>query len=120
LCHTIGDKKISEFELRENATSQYRVLEPQIPERWMPSSIFGHGAHEEISCENCHVGVRNSTKTSDVLLPKIEGCRDCHVEHPEIGRITSNCILCHSYHDSTPMPVDRKRTVQEILGGLGL
>lgn len=120
LCHAVDDRAISEFEAREKAVSKFDIVKPQIPDRWMPRAIFSHGAHEEVRCVDCHSGVLQSTRTADVLLPKIDNCRTCHVQHPEVGKITSDCVLCHSYHDSLPMVADRKRAIPDILVGLNL
>lgn len=35
-------------------------------------------------------------------MPKIETCRSCHAgSHPESQKITSNCGMCHGFHDVT-------------------
>ena len=95
--------------------SQYEVMAPNMPARWMPAATFSHGAHEEARCESCHSNVRDSIDTKDVLLPGIATCRQCHADqtlHPKVG---SDCTLCHSYHDSLEMPADKKRTIKEIV-----
>jgi len=125
LCHGVGNNKAPSAEIKDRALSFFTVLKPQIPERWMPKSIFSHGSHEEVSCEECHSGVRESELTADVLLPKIETCKDCHAEisrtgHPEKGKVSGDCITCHSYHDSQPIPAERKRPIKDIVAGLKL
>lgn len=88
----------------------------------MPEAIFSHGAHEEVKCESCHEGARTSSKTSDVLLPKVESCRTCHSAlggpHPTGGHSTvrSDCIMCHSYHESLLMDLGKKHTIEDIVG----
>jgi predicted CXXCH cytochrome family protein len=121
LCHEVSKRDVSEDQLREEASSQYEILKPQIPEIWMPESIFSHGAHEEVSCESCHAGARTSEKTSDVLLPRVDSCRECHSSlgdsHPRGGHSTvkSDCIMCHSYHDSLLMSLDKKHSIEDIV-----
>jgi predicted CXXCH cytochrome family protein len=68
--------------------------------RWFTSSVFGHDAHRGMKCVECHAMVKDSTLTSDVLLPDAAKCVDCH--HPG-GRgnlaASNNCVTCHVYHD---------------------
>ena len=43
-----------------------------------------------------------SKLSSDVAMPTIAKCRDCHGgSKPAEGKVTSNCLLCHGFHDST-------------------
>lgn len=116
LCHDVSKKSDEPGSLKVSA---YEVIKPEIPTRWMPASIFDHGAHEEVLCESCHKGVRQSENTSDVLMAGKEACVDCHYETDVHGKVESNCITCHSYHDSLPYDYDKKRSIHEILYSLG-
>lgn len=120
LCHDVSERPQSEAELGEAAMSKFAVLKPNIPKVWMPAAIFGHGAHEEIKCEECHGGVRDSQKTADVLLPRLENCQNCHAQHPAPGNASGDCITCHTYHDSLDLPSSRKREIRSILADLKL
>lgn len=120
LCHAVSERRLPEAQLREQGKSRFEVLKPQIPARWMPASTFSHGSHEEAQCESCHTGVRQSARTADVLLPKIETCRECHSQHRVVGKVTSDCVMCHSYHESQTMPDERKRPINEIVARLKL
>jgi hypothetical protein len=115
LCHDVSEKT----NLDDSALpSHFEVVKPNVPERWLPESLFGHGAHEEIDCLSCHQDVRSSEKTTDVLLPKIETCRACHIGTDEPGKVRSDCITCHSYHDSEPLSAGSKRKIEEIVRSL--
>jgi hypothetical protein len=71
-----------------------------IPNRWLMHGEFQHDSHRAIECVACH-DVRNSSETTDILLPSIANCRSCHGS----GALSSNaqvradCVLCHTYHD---------------------
>ncbi len=68
--------------------------------RWMPNAHFDHNAHKQSKCANCH-DVARSKSSSDVAMPKIEVCRKCHGgSRPESGKVTSNCLLCHDFHQA--------------------
>lgn len=112
LCHETGMKPDSE---QTDEKSHYKVTKPEIPDVWFTAAKFNHGAHEEISCESCHGKTRESTKTSDVLLPKIETCKECHTQERKQGMIQSDCVLCHSYHDMKPIHYNNKREISDYL-----
>ena len=68
-----------------------------IPTRWLPHSRFNHDAHRMLACTECHKA-RESQETTDVLLPSIATCRECHRDS---GGARSRCVECHLYHDKT-------------------
>ena len=76
-----------------------------IPTRWMPYARFSHRPHRGIAaCVDCHAGAARSIETTDVLLPGIALCRNCHGPQPRGTRAaaagaTTQCISCHDYHD---------------------
>jgi len=72
-----------------------RVAATAIPARWLPHSVFDHGAHRPLTCTECHKATV-STETTDVLLPSIAVCRECHRQG---GGARAGCVECHSYHD---------------------
>jgi hypothetical protein len=71
-----------------------------IPVRWMPRAEFDHEAHREMTCTACHTEIPKSRQTSDVNLPGIELCRQCHKQAgPAARNAEGRCFECHSYHD---------------------
>ncbi len=76
--------------------------------RWFPHSRFRHDSHRLLDCTQCH-DARSSRLTSDVLLPGIANCRNCH-NNPasdrslSAGSARTDCVECHAYH-----PADQKR-----------
>ncbi|HMG05068.1 MAG TPA: cytochrome c3 family protein [Chthoniobacterales bacterium] len=85
-------------EVKMPANSAPVITPPVLVDRWMPQARFNHAKHVSVNCEECH-NVRNSSKTSDVLMPNKATCVACH--SPETKKIASNCITCHAYH-ATP------------------
>ena len=71
-----------------------RIAPTAIPNAWLPQARFAHAVHQQSKCEFCHKEVGTSIKTSDLSLPKIEVCRECHT--PRRAAVT--CTLCHAYH----------------------
>jgi hypothetical protein len=78
----------------------WRVAPIRANRSWMPHARFDHRAHGQVKCADCH-DVANSKKSSDVAMPAIAKCRECHGgSKPVEGKLTSNCLLCHGFHDS--------------------
>lgn len=74
-----------------------QVAPTAIPSRWLPHSVFDHGAHRPLACTECHKATM-SKETTDVLLPSVAVCRECHRER---GGARTGCVECHVYHDKT-------------------
>lgn len=86
----------------------------KITSRWMPLSHFSHDSHRVLRCDACHEGAEKSTKSSDVLMPGIKSCRECH--NPSVG-VKSECVDCHRYHDrSREHGLEGKKSLAEALG----
>jgi hypothetical protein len=69
--------------------------------RWMPKASFDHRAHASTKCADCH-DVAFSKTIDEVAMPTIDNCRQCHGgSQPQLRKVTSNCMLCHAFHDAT-------------------
>lgn len=87
--------------------------------RWYPHSRFRHDSHRMLDCTQCHVGAPNSERTSEVLLPDITNCRQCHDSRPGASA-RSDCIECHSYHPAAgKKEFHGKLSVEQVLGASG-
>jgi hypothetical protein len=115
LCHVITEKSGETEDILSPKLSKYAVVPPHIPDTYMPDALFDHGAHQEISCESCHAGVRKSEETMDLHLPGVDNCRQCHSQGEESDKVASDCISCHSFHDPLIMDEPRKREIEKIL-----
>ncbi len=115
LCHSYKEKP----ELLQTSTnSHYEVLKPGVPNVWFTAARFSHGAHEEFTCESCHEKTRESTQTSELLLPGKKMCQDCHASGRRQGYVSSDCVECHSYHDSLGFPHEKKQDIASYIKGL--
>jgi len=89
------------------------------PMRYMKNGWFDHAAHKTESCESCHAAPKSS-KASDLLLPGISSCRDCHGGEKAKADVPSSCALCHSYHAGDGAPwvsadAIRDKTVAKVI-----
>ena len=77
------------------------ITRPVTIDRWMPHAQFNHAKHTNVSCETCHNALA-SRETSDILMPAKATCTSCH---SPAGKVVSDCITCHTYHDRGGGPV---------------
>jgi nitrate/TMAO reductase-like tetraheme cytochrome c subunit len=97
-CHTVTDAT-SPGELMTTPTG----FRP----RWFTAARFDHDAHRDLGCQSCHVGVKESEKTSDLLLPDVntaaagsQTCVQCHLAESTGQRgAPAACATCHNFHD---------------------
>jgi len=115
LCHQIAE--LSDTEGDSYFLSNYEVSDPGVPEVWMPKARFNHSVHTTVDCLSCHKDVYESTQTSDVLLPGVATCQECHSSFAKRGRVVSECVMCHSFHDSLPVDKETHEAVRSIIFG---
>lgn len=95
-CHEVSEPK------SENATPEIKGV--KTPDRWMVLGKFNHDLHRKgVTCIDCH-NVTTSQLTSDLNLPSIKSCLECH--SPK-GGIDDRCIRCHAYHNGQPVALPK-------------
>ena len=92
----------------------FHVEPPRIPGAWLGRAHFSHQSHEMLGCLQCHTQASTSVATSDVMLPGIASCRECH--NPRAGA-PSDCTTCHIYHEPTPYIEGGSLSIEEFTGG---
>jgi hypothetical protein len=86
--------------LRSNAGGLPEIAPAFIASRWLQHAEFDHRAHRMMSCAACHSRTTESHDTSDILLPGIATCRQCHREGGASKEVAEGrCFECHRYHD---------------------
>lgn len=88
----------------------YRIHPVAFPERYVRHGWFDHRAHAAQSCGSCHQAAR-SNAASDLLIPGLATCRNCHGGERTSKAVASPCAMCHSYHarPGAPAMVVRQR-----------
>ncbi len=104
-----GDCHIAAADAEKDARGRtvWRVEGALLQRHWMPKSFFEHGPHFAMDCVGCHEATA-SKESSDVLMPRIEICQDCHLgEQAGATTASSECLACHGFHidDYGPMSV---------------
>jgi len=93
------------------------VAKSNLTARWLSHARFDHHAHRMMTCSACHANTLNSRETSDVLLPGVQTCQQCHREDKPKEAAEGRCFECHQYHDWTKAKRTKGRfTIPELRG----
>ena len=96
-------------------TLNYSIRPVAFPTRYMLHGWFDHRQHQIVqrpgqprlegtaACVSCHRAPA-SNSSSDLLLPDLNSCRDCHGGEHSSKPVASTCAMCHDYHISTGAP----------------
>jgi hypothetical protein len=99
----------------------FRIAPVHLSSRFYGKSLFPHGQHDDVRCSTCH-RAESSERATDLLLPGIATCRECHgnarwaARHPE-AEASGACATCHWFHPDSRAPAfsaleERARGVQ--------
>lgn len=79
-------------------STRLHVPAPVFTAHWFPAARFPHAQHRSQACAACH-DVEHSTSSTDVLIPPMKSCKQCHAgRQSEAKRISTRCIDCHAFH----------------------
>ncbi len=88
-----------------NAALRYDIAPVTLTDHYLPKGRFPHNQHNsydgktgDAACKACHKGAATSKLASDVLLPPVAQCRDCHGSTKVKTNVAATCATCHGYH----------------------
>lgn len=122
-CHQVDEL------IGAEGVERWQVLPVRLNHDWYSDARFDHQSHltqarqtGDALCLTCHKAT-TSEASSDILMPALAQCTDCHGDMSVSGRVAVNCIDCHGYHrsDAAPMSrIDLKLTgaANELLRGI--
>lgn len=106
-CHEINDTGASDIHNR------FRVLPVRLTYDYFPSTHFRHKDHlvqkdltGDAACLSCHKA-KESKLSSDVMIPDIGKCLECHSDRPALDKVAVRCVSCHTYHPVSIMATSR-------------
>ena len=86
-------------EVVQDAAGDWTVQPVALTAKWLPKAAFDHQAHRPFACESCHEAAAASKVATDVLIPGIKTCRECHGgARARPPAVASDCVSCHSFH----------------------
>jgi hypothetical protein len=94
---------------------QWRVSPVKLTQNWMPRARFNHAMHLTQPCTACHGEAERSQLSSDILMPRIGKCRECHGDVNDSTKLSSDCVMCHRFHLPNRGPYDQTATRQARL-----
>lgn len=100
-CHTI---------FAPQSGNNWRVIAVNQTPRFLQKGWFDHDAHKETACADCHTAAPGSKAATDLLVPGLRQCRDCHVGEGGARLVKvetateSPCAMCHEYHSDGGKP----------------
>ncbi|WP_439534768.1 cytochrome c3 family protein, partial [Polymorphobacter sp.] len=85
--------------------TRWTVAKVKLTNHYLPKGLFPHKRHDsyngktaDAACLACHTGASTSRAATDVLLPKVAQCRDCHGSGNARTAVAASCDTCHGYH----------------------
>ena len=93
----------------------YGIRPVAFPTRYMLHGWFDHRSHmvtqrpgqgqlqDSAACLSCHAA-NGSSDASDLMLPDVASCRDCHGGETTSLPVESSCAMCHDYHMDEGVP----------------
>ncbi|MEE9424717.1 MAG: cytochrome c3 family protein [Methylococcales bacterium] len=107
-------KTCHDVQYASNGSPPWSIPPVSIPEHWMPLANFSHQKHVTVACDDCHQDIDQSEDGTDVLLPSIKVCRDCHAGEDDTSRLSSNCVDCHGFHVGEQLLGQQQQLKQQV------
>lgn len=83
----------------DDAAIPWEIQPVRLTKDWLPFANFTHDAHKTSECKSCHKA-SSSEVSSDILMPNIDTCQQCHGSEQSDNLIPNTCIDCHGFHDT--------------------
>lgn len=103
-CHSFEQQDAKDIE------DQFWVHPVKLPQDFVPDARFDHIAHQVLrdneteelligdeACETCHAA-EGSKQATDLLMPTMDTCYECHGDRSSAAQVALACIDCHEYH----------------------
>ena len=84
----------------------FGIAPVSVADHYLPKGQFPHKRHAAVKCESCHAAAKSDV-SSDVLLPGVATCRECHGKTTQANAVPATCDTCHGYHEGPatgPLP----------------
>jgi len=108
----IGCAACHQFERQDSKDieDQFWVHPVKLPQDFVPDARFDHIAHQVLrdgdsnellvgdqACDTCHTA-KSSAAATDLLMPTMTTCYECHGDRNSASQVALACIDCHAYH----------------------
>jgi len=107
-CHAVADSHAKDIHER------FQVIPVHLSQDYFATARFNHRAHAvqkdltgDAACLSCHKA-KDAKDSSQVLIPDIDNCLQCHSDRYVKNQVTVQCVSCHSYHPMAIMQANRQ------------
>ena len=97
-CHIVNDTQ------NEVLLERFQVHPIRLARDYFPAGRFDHRSHQiqgkltgDEACASCHKA-KTSEDSSELMLPALDTCTECHGDSPSRERVVVQCVSCHAYH----------------------
>lgn len=97
-CHVVEEHPVGDI------YSRYQVHPVRLAFDYFPPARFAHASHlvmkdaaGDAACVACH-DAPASSQSSELLIPDIDTCVECHADFQRAESVPLQCIDCHGYH----------------------
>lgn len=104
-CHTVTQDPNA-----KDIHDRFQVLPVHLSYEYFSAARFNHRQHAiqknllgDEACGSCH-NARSSTQSTDVMIPDVNKCLECHRDRYERDKVTMQCVSCHAYHPGASHP----------------
>lgn len=87
-----------------NIFKRWHILPVKINNDWYQEARFDHRVHltqryqqETLKCSSCH-DAKTSELSSDILIPQMASCQECHADTEAQQSVVLDCVSCHDFH----------------------
>lgn len=105
-CHAVETFASSDPRMR------WQVLPVRLTGDWFPAARFNHQVHlrqgnaqGDAACVTCHQA-ETSQSSSDILMPALDTCLQCHGDAHAQQKFPLQCVSCHAYHPAAAADKD--------------
>ena len=95
----------------QDSPPQWEIMPVKLNQNWLPKSNFSHESHKTMKCLFCHAGPE-SEYSSDILIPSIEACQECHGGVHASDKLQSTCVDCHVFHVAAQFSMGKTERTQ--------
>ena len=109
-CHVVSDTGSADI------TRRFAIAPVSLNDHYLPMGQFPHGQHKsydgktgDAACVACHTGIMKSKAATDVNIPGVANCRECHGAPAKTllsntAKAGDSCDTCHGYHEGVLPP----------------
>ncbi len=102
-----------EVEKVKDDPPRWEIAPVRINQHFLPRAKYNHDKHLTMNCTTCHWAAE-SEKSSDLLLPTIDSCQECHGGIHAENKLQSTCVDCHGFHVATEFVMGKEEDEEDV------